>query len=289
MTDASLSAWVIEAGDQDFEQEVLQRSNDVPVVVDFWAPSCQPCLLLGPKLAELAREAKGAFVVAKVNVESAQELANYFQIESIPTVYVIRGGQLYPGFQGLLPDGELRDFINGILPSETDKIVKEAQGLEAGDPAQAEKSYRSVLAELPEHELARLGLARLLVQRHERDEATKLLAPFGVVGDVGIEAERLRRIIEVEAGPPVAGDEKSLRKKMAEDPENAQTRYELGSVLAALGRYPEALEMLLSSAERDKKLAQNQVRELMVKIFQIIGLRSEIADDYRGRLQSLLY
>jgi len=289
MKDASKSGWVIEAGDDDFEQEVLARSKEVPVLVDFWAPWCQPCRLLGPMLEAQAKEKAGAFVVAKVNVDEARNLAAYFQIESIPTVHLIRDGKIYPGFQGVLSEDELREFIAGIFPSEAETALKEAAGLEASDPAKAEKIYRDVLAQQPTDETARVGLARLLVNQHNHAEAAQILANLGVIGEIGVEAERLRRIIEVEGEGPPGGDEAALRKKIAADPENAQIRYELGSALAAKGSYPEALEMLLSAAERDKKLAQNQVRELMVKIFQIIGVRSEMADDYRARLQSLLY
>jgi putative thioredoxin len=290
MKDASQSSWVIEVGDDDFEAEVVERSKSVPVVIDFWAPWCQPCRLLGPMLEALAKEKAGKFVVAKVNIDEAQNLAAYFQIESIPTVHVIRDGQLYPGFQGLLAEEELREFINQIVPSEDDTAVQDAAGLEASEPAKAEGIYRKVLEHLPDHEKARVGMARLLVAQHKHDEASKLLAPLGVVGEIGTEAERLRKIIEVEGkSAPAAGDEAALRKKIAADPENARLRYELGSVLASQGKYPEALAELLTAAENDKALARAEVKELMVKIFHIIGVRSELADEYRGKLQSLLY
>ena len=288
MKDAAATNWVIEVGEEDFEREVIERSRQVPVLIDFWAPWCQPCQLLGPMLEAHAKEQAGAFVVAKVNIDESQNLASYFQVEGIPTVTVIRDGQLYPGFQGILSEEELRDFIKQIVPSESDNAVKEAFALEATEPVQAENMYRIVLSQQPEHEFARVSLARLLVAQHKYPEASEWLAPLGVSDEVGIEAERLRRIIEL-GDTQATGDEASLQKKVAADPENPQHRFELGSVLAAQNRYPEALEMLISAAERDKKYAQNQVRELMVKIFQIIGIRSEMSDDYRSRLQSLLY
>jgi putative thioredoxin len=289
MKDASLTGWVIEVGDEDFEAEVLERSKQTPVVVDFWAPWCQPCRLLSPMLEALAKEKAGKFVLAKVNIDEAQNLASYFQIESIPTVHVVRAGQVYPGFQGVLDEKELRDFIHQIVPSEDDTAALEAFALENTDPAKAEARYREVLQHQPDHEQARVGLARMLVAQHKHDDAAKLLTPLGSTGDVGSEAERLRKIIEVEGAISSAGDEATLRREIAADPENAKLRYELGSALAAKGNYSGALESLLAAAERDKALARNEVRELMVKIFHIIGLRSEMADDYRSRLQSLLY
>jgi putative thioredoxin len=290
MKDASQTGWVIDVGDEDFEQEVLERSKQVPVLIDFWAPWCQPCRLLSPVLEALAKEKAGGFVLAKVNIDEAQGLAGHFQIESIPTVHVARDGQVYQGFQGVLPEEELRSVIDQIVPSDEDNAATEAFGLEATDPAQAEKLYRDVLSRKPDHEQARVGLARVLVDRHQLDEAKQLLAPLGVTGDIGTEAERLRQVIELEANAPAAaGDETGLRQKVAADPEDAKARYELGSFLASSGRYPEALEELMAAAERDKELAKNEVRELMVKIFQIIGVRSEMSDAYRDKLRALLY
>jgi putative thioredoxin len=271
MKDASQTGWVIDVGDEDFEQEVLERSKQVPVLIDFWAPWCQPCRLLSPVLEALAKEKAGGFILAKVNI-------------------VARDGQVYQGFQGVLPEEELRSVIDQIVPSDEDNIATEAFGLEATDPAQAEQLYREVLTRRPDHEQARVGLARVLVGRHQHDEAKKLLAPLGVTGDIGTEAERLRQVIELEASAPAAaGDEAGLRQKVAADPEDARARYELGSFLASSGCYPEALEELLAAAERDKELAKNDVRELMVKIFQIIGVRSEMSDAYRDKLRALLY
>lgn len=289
MIDAAATKWVIDVGDEGFEQEVVERSKQVPVVLDFWAPWCGPCKTLGPLLEKIAEAKAGAFVLAKVNIDEAQELASYFRVEGIPTVHAIRDGQFIPGFTGIPTEEEMKAFFDQLSPSETDNAIKEAQGLEAAQPEQAEKIYRSVCSKQPENELARVGLARLLVAQHKRQEASELLAPLGVSGDVGTEAERLRRIIELEGDSPTTADEATLRQKISVEPENAELRYQLGSLLAAQGSYPDALEMLLSSAERDKKLAQNQVRELMVKIFQIIGVRSEMADDYRDKLRALLY
>jgi putative thioredoxin len=289
MKDASKTNWVIDVGDDEFEEEVAQRSLHVPVVIDFWAEWCGPCKTLGPILEKLAREKNGSFVLAKVNIDEAQQLAGYFQIESIPTVVAIRNAEVVDNFVGLLPEDQLRAFVEQLSPSEVDQAVAEAAKLEGSDPTQAENMYRLILNKEPDRELARVGLARLLIQQKKFPEASELLAPLGTSGEVGAEVERLRRLIEVQENAQPAGDEAGLRKKIDADPENAKLRYELGALLTQLGRYPEALEMLLSAAERDKNLGKNEVRELMVKIFQIIGVRSEMADDYRAKLQSMLY
>jgi putative thioredoxin len=292
MQDPSQSGWVINVGDADFDSEVLERSRQVPVVVDFWAEWCGPCRLIGPILEKIAREKAGAFVLAKVNVDEAQELAAQFRIEGIPAIRVVRDGQLVGGFEGLYPEEAVREYIEGHLPTDADRLVQQASRLEETEPEQAEALYQAVLALQPDDQRARVGLARLLIAAHKDEEAKQLLAPLGAVDEIGKEAERLRRILELrssEAGQGSSNRESELCRQVAAEPDNAHARFELGSLLAQQERYPEALEMLLAAAERDRELGRNEVRELMVKIFEIIGVRSELSDSYRDRLRALLY
>jgi putative thioredoxin len=292
MQDPSHSGWVINVGDAEFDSEVLERSRQVPVVVDFWAEWCGPCRLIGPILEKIAREKAGAFVLAKVNVDEAQELAAQFRIEGIPAIRVLRDGQLVGGFEGLYPEEALREYIEGHLPTDADRLVQQASRLEETEPDQAEALYQAVLALQPDDQRARVGLARLLIAAHKDEEAKQLLAPLGAVDEIGKEAERLRRILELRSSEPGQGSsnrEAELRRTVTAEPDNARARFELGSLLAQQERYPEALEMLLAAAERDRELGRNEVRELMVKIFEIIGVRSELSDSYRDRLRALLY
>ena len=289
MIDAAASGWVIDAGDDNFEQEVVERSKSVPVVLDFWAPWCGPCKTLGPVLEKITEAKAGAFVLAKINIDEAPNIAGYFGIESIPTVHAVKNGEFIQGFTGIPDEQQIKDFFGQILPSDAENALGAAQALETADPVKAESAYRGLLAKEPDDERGRVGLARVLVGKQQFEEAAHLLSPLGTSGDIGAEAERLRRIIELQGGGQTKESEAALRQKIAAEPENARFRYELGSLLATQARYPEALDMLLSAAELDKTLAKNEVRELMVKIFQIIGIRSEMADDYRARLQSLLY
>jgi putative thioredoxin len=289
MIDASATGWVIDVDEENFEQEVVERSKSVPVVLDFWAPWCQPCRTLGPVLEKIAEAKAGAFVLAKVNIDESQNLAGYFGIEGVPTVHALKDGQFIQGFAGIPDEQVMKEFFGLILPSETENAVKEAHELETTDSAKSEKIYREILTKEPDNELARLGLARLLVGKQHFEEAAQLISPLGTIGDLGTEAERLRRIIELQGAQAPKIDETALRRKIAAEPDNARPLLELGSALATQARYPEALETLIKAAELDKTLAKNEVRELMVKIFQIIGVRSEMADDYRARLQSLLY
>ncbi len=289
MKDAAKTGWVIEVGDADFESEVLDRSRHTPVVVDFWAPWCGPCRQLGPVLEKLAADRAGAFVLAKVNVDEAQRLAMYFRIESIPAVLAFKDGQAVNGFVGLLPPDQLEAFVTELAGAETGDPLAEAEGLEATDPARAEQVYREAVTADEDNHRARLGLARVLAATDRGDEAITTLGTIPDAGEFGAEAVKIRRTVEMQKNAATAGDDADLRKRITADPENAQLRYDLGNVLATRGDYEAALESLIAAAERDAELGRGPVRELMVKVFEIIGVRSELADRYRDKLRSLLY
>jgi len=282
-------AWVIEVSEADFEREVIERSKTVPIVVDFWAPWCGPCRALGPLLEQLARERQGQFVLAKVNTDECQQLAAAFGIESIPAVKAVRNGQIVLEFEGLLPEPALREFIDRIFPSESERQAQQAHDLEVSNPAEAEALYRRVLEAERPPDAARVGLARVLVARGQIEEAAELLHRVPPGSAESAEVERLGAVLGLKELAREFGTAAALRQRLSAEPENAEVRYELGCVLAAAGQYPEALELLLSAAERDKKLANARVREAMVKVFQVIGLRSEMAEAYRDKLRAVLY
>ena len=284
------SNWVFDVDEQDFERLVLQRSHERPVVVDFWAEWCGPCRTLGPMLEKLVNERRGEVLLAKVNVDQSQELAAALGIEKIPAVKAIRDGQIVLEFTGALPEPDLREFINRILPSQADRLVRQAFELEQKDPVKAEALYRQALQQEEEHDAARVGLARVLLAQKKSDEVAALLEPVGSEGPLGEEAQRLKGLLSLHGlSETVSGDEAALRKRLQAEPENAQVRYELGCALAQKGKHEEALEMLLSAGERDMKLATTKVREAMVQVFYAIGPSHPLSDRYRSRLARLLY
>jgi putative thioredoxin len=283
------SQWVIDVAAADFEREVIERSHHQPVVVDFWAPWCPPCRMLGPVLEKLVAERKGEVLLAKVNLDEAPELAQRYAVEAIPAVKAFRDGKPIFEFLGVLPETSVREFLDRIVPTEADRLARQAKAVEPKSPAAAESLYREALEKDRHHEAAGVGLARVLIGRGQDAEAAEVLAPFGPGGESGEEVERLNAVLFLRQQARNLGDEAAVRQRWQADQNNAQLRFELGCVLAAAGRYPEALEMLLSAAERDRQLATGKVRETMVKVFQIIGVRSPLADEYRDKLSRLLY
>jgi putative thioredoxin len=286
---APKSPWVVDVNEADFEQAVLAASHERPVVIDFWAPWCAPCRALGPILEQLAAERAGDFLLAKVNTDENQNLAAEFGIQGIPAVKAVRNGQVVLEFEGVLPEAHLRAFLDQVCPSAADRLAADAAKQEATDPAKAEAEYRQALAGDRPPDEARVGLARLLVARGADDEAAELLEPVGRGGELGAEVAALTARVQLRQRAREFPDEAALRQRAEAESGNARPRYELGCVLAAAGRFEEALQSFLEAAERDRKLAAAEVREAMVEVFHAVGVRSDLADDYRDRLTKLLY
>jgi putative thioredoxin len=282
------SNWVFDVAEADFERDVVERSRQVPVVVDFWAPWCGPCRALGPVLEKLVGERGGTVVLAKVNVDEAPNLATAFRIDGIPAVKAFRDGRPILEFEGALPEAQLRQFLDRLVPSEIEKRLSEAVALEATNPAEAKKLYRRVLEEEHANAVAQVGLARLLVARGQDAEATALLDRVAA-HDLQVEVDRLRAVLDLREFARAYADEPALRQKLQARSADPELRYQLGCVLAVAGRYQEALAELLAAGQGDKKLAQTKVKDTMVKIFHVIGVRSDLADEYRDKLTKILY
>ena len=286
MSDPSPS--IIEATPETFQRDVIDRSHEVPVVVDFWAAWCQPCRLLGPVLERLANEYEGQFVLAKADTERLPEIAAEFGVRSIPAVYGLRDGRVVDGFVGVQPEAAIRAFLGRLLPSPAEALVAEARGLEATDPRAAEAKYRQALGLSSAEPSAKIGLVRLLLAQDRAEEARALLEDLGRRGFLEPEAERLQAELDLRDRARGAGGVEAARAAVAAHPDDLGSKLKLAEALAAAGQYPEALEIGLDLVERDRRGVGEEARKLMLAIFQLLPGDSELASEYRRKLSLVL-
>jgi putative thioredoxin len=282
-----MSDWIIDAGDRDFESAVIARSEQTPVVVDFWAPWCGPCRTLGPLLERLAAEHHGAFVLAKVNVDENPELSAALNIQSIPMVLGFRDRQMVAEFVGAVPEAGVREFLTKVLPGEADHLVMIGEQLvQDGKLDEAEATFRNAVGMAPRNDRARLGLARILVERNEHEEALQLLERVGI-GPWRQDADRLAADIRLRQGGGASAA--TLRATIAANPADLETRLLLGQTLAANRQYQDALGELLEIVRRDRGFQDGAARKAMLDIFELLGPEHELTGRYRSELAKVLF
>ncbi len=283
-----MNSWTIEVGEADFEAAVLERSAERPILVDFWAPWCEPCRVLGPVLESLAEEYKGDFILAKVNVDENSALASALGIQGIPAVKLFRDGTIASEFTGALPEPMVREFLSKFLPSATDKQAQEALAFEEeGKIADAKRLYQNVLKSEPNHAKALLGLGRLLMKEGAHSAALEHLDKIPIVADERKEADRLIARLRLQEGE--AQDESALRAKLKSHPDDIETRFELAQALAAMERYEEALREFLIIIKSDRTFRDDGARKAMIQIFEVLGSENPLTDKYRSELAKVLF
>lgn len=284
-----MSAWILDVGEQDFEREVLERSDLVPVVVDFWAPWCGPCRVLGPILERLAEEHAGGFVLARVDIDANPALARAFQVRSIPAVKAIRDRALAGAFDGAQPESAVRRFVESILPSPAEREAKAADtALASGDTAAARTHWQAALALDARLPAALYGLARLEAADGDDEAALALLERIGPGTRVSEEADRLAATLRTQAAAQGV-DESELRRRVADTPEDPSAHLALGRLLAAAGRHEEALAALLESVRRDAAFEEGAARMAMLDLFAVLGADHPLTMEYRSALARRLF
>lgn len=279
---------VFDTTDQTFETEILERSKTVPVVVDFWAPWCGPCRVIGPVLEELAREAGGAWVLARLNTDENPMAAQAFQITGIPTVIAFRNGQLVDEFVGALPEAQIREFVNRLQPTEVERLAVDGEQKRRGGLSdEAEAAFKKALELDRDFGPALLGLARLRVDQARTADALGLIDMITPGSPERAEADQLAARLRVGAGGPV--DEAALTARIAAHPDDMEARYTLARSQAASGRYAAALEQYLEMVRRDRTFQDDAGRRAMVDLFQLLGPDDELTQKYRSELGRVLF
>jgi putative thioredoxin len=257
--------FVYDVTEADFEARVVQRSYEVPVVVDFWAGWCQPCLMLGPRLERAVLARKGEVELARVDVDQAPQLAAAFGVQGIPAVKAIVDGRLVNEFVGAQPAPVVEQFIEALLPSQTELAAAEAADL---DPEAAAARYREILEQDPDNVAARVGLARLALDRGDPAGALELLTPVEY---------------EPEASEPLARARLALK---ASDPSSS---FGAAARQATDGQPDQALAELLAAVREGPGERRERARELMLDVFRLLGDDHPLSRRYRRDLTSALF
>ncbi|MHB8973326.1 MAG: tetratricopeptide repeat protein [Pirellulaceae bacterium] len=280
----SPTPWVVDTTAERFELDVVERSQITPVVVDFWATWCQPCRLLAPLLEKLAAEFAGRFVVVRANTDELPQVAAQFNVQSIPAVFALVDGQVVDYFQGLMPEGELRSWLDRVLLAGT---LIDARASEAADPAAAERLYREVVERVPGKAEALIGLARVLLSQDRVAESRSLIEELEKRGFLEPEAMTVKTALELQAQG--GGNVPQLAEAVAADPRNLDAQLQLAKALAGQARYEESLDLCLKLVEQDRAGFGEQARQVMIDIFHVLPKDSEVTRTYRRRLSSLLF
>lgn len=280
---------VFDATAATFEDTVISKSLETPVLVDFWATWCGPCKTLGPILEKLAADYHGAFALAKVDVDKEQELAAAFQIRSVPTVMLVKGGQLVDGFPGALPEGQLREFLkhHGIEPAAPVEEAAAVPDAVPVDPHAEVLRLRKAIEAEPDKAELKLDLALALLQTGAAGEAEQLLdgLPANLAtDDRTIQARaRLGFAALLKDAPPA----EILEAAIAADPGDLRARHLLGVRKLVGGDAEAGLHQFIEMLQRDRAWGDSLAKKSLIDAFRVIE-DEDLVGRYRRKMSSLL-
>lgn len=285
----SESPYIIDVTEQNFVSQVIEASQQQPVMVDFWATWCGPCQTLVPMLEQLANEYNGGFILAKVDVDQNQQLASQFGVRSVPTVKIVKDGQIVDEFTGVIPDTEIRKKLDAHVSRESDSKVDQANSLYAqGDTEQAIATMQQLIIDEPNNYQARIIFANMLVNEKRHDDARQLIESLPDEEKNKPEAKGILAQIQMSSALQDAPCIDELKVRLEKDANDNDARYLLGNQLIAAGDYENAMEQFLQLMIRDREFNDDAGRKSLLQVFDMLGGSGELVTKYRRKMANAL-
>ena len=289
---------IIDVITDNFMTDVIEQSKETPVIVDFWAPWCEPCKQLTPIIERIIKEKNGKVILAKMNIDESPEVAQQLKIQSIPAVMAFNDGQPMDGFIGVQSEKNIIEFVNKISSLKNSSTIEEnisagKKYMNEGDIETATLVFSEILKIEPDNISAKSLLARCLIKNDQLNDAEKIIDSLPVGAESNQDYISVRSELEIfknaKNNPITDNEEQELRNNIDKQPENYQLRLDLSKILMAKGENEEAINQLLRIIEVNAKWNDGEARKQLIEIFNILGNENILVTEGRKKLSSMLF
>lgn len=289
---------IIDVITDNFMTDVIEQSKETPVIVDFWAPWCEPCKQLTPIIERIIKEKNGKVILAKMNIDESPEVAQQLKIQSIPAVMAFNDGQPIDGFIGVQSEKNIIEFVNKISSLKNSSTIEEnifagKKYMNEGDIETATLVFSEILKIEPDNISAKSLLARCLIKNDQLNDAEKIIDSLPVGAESNQDYISVRSELEIfknaKNNPISDNEEQELRNNIDKQPENYQLRLDLSKILMAKGENEEAINQLLRIIEVNPKWNDGEARKQLIEIFNILGNENILVTEGRKKLSSMLF